>query len=180
MPTIEKRTNSKLQQPIKIVEKISSSSTNGAFLISPQNSSSSGILYTSESPTTIYGTVKSDRKPSSKKEKLLKRIREIAMHEDGWSGSDSLGASKQAVRNAEVFLNILFKGQLNPPSISLAEDGEIHFYWSTTNYICTLGFESTGCYTYYAETVSGKEVSSGEDVGIKMPLDEDLIKLLRD
>ena len=60
---------------------------------------------------------------------MLTRIRQLAIYPHGWDGADGKAPSQAAVRDAECFTRMLVHDDVYAPSISLATDGEINFFW---------------------------------------------------
>ncbi|MGW5961029.1 hypothetical protein [Methylorubrum thiocyanatum] len=110
---------------------------------------------------------------------LIKRIREIATYQAGWDGPESVGPTVETVKQAIDFARQLQSlGDIAPPYITAANDGEINFYWKTPHLALDLGFTGTGQYSYYGQTPDGAEFAEdGADVGQPLPLE--LIAALR-
>ncbi len=88
---------------------------------------------------------------------------------------------KLAVNDAEVFIEKLF--YYNPsiaiPIVSLANDGEVNFFWKTKNLKLDLGFYGDKTYSYYAKNPKlSNEVAYGDDISNEKTLPEAIIKLL--
>lgn len=110
----------------------------------------------------------------------VERIRELGAYDAGWNGADSIGPTRETVRQAIDFARQLTSfGKISRPYISLASDGEINFYWQTESGLTMdLGFTGTGRYSYFAETGDGREfIEDGAELG--EPLPADLIVALR-
>ncbi|WP_156311923.1 hypothetical protein [Methylobacterium platani] len=109
----------------------------------------------------------------------MKRIRSLATYEAGWDGPDSIGPTVETVKQAMAFAQHLQTlGDIAQPHVSLANDGEINFYWKTSRLALDLGFSGTGMYSYYGHTLDGVEfVEDGAD--IQQPLPSELIVALR-
>ncbi|GJD90745.1 hypothetical protein BHAOGJBA_4287 [Methylobacterium hispanicum] len=110
---------------------------------------------------------------------LIKRIRELATYQVGWDGPESVGPTIETVKQAIDFARQLQAlGDVAQPYVSLANDGEINFYWKTPRLALDLGFTGTGRYSYYGETPDGAEFAEdGAEIG--QPLPPDLIAVLR-
>lgn len=86
------------------------------------------------------------------------RIRTLSMYGAGWDGENSIGADEQTVYEAEELIRIIFKYNVHKPIISLANDGEINFYWNFDGSVLDLGVFGDGCYSYYFRSKDGKEI----------------------
>jgi hypothetical protein len=109
--------------------------------------------------------------------KMITRVRELASYKMGWDGFDGRPPSKEAVDEAEKFIISLSKYNISEPSISLASDGEINFYWKNNDFLLDLGFFGEGVYSYYAKKSSGEEYIQ-DDIKIDAPLPKTIIKLI--
>ena len=105
------------------------------------------------------------------------RIRTLSMYEDGWNGIDSVGAQKKTVLEAEGLARLMFKNTIRKPSISLASDGEINFYWNFNRNILDLGVFGDGYYSYYFRSNEGKEIFA-DDRPIKSIVDDEILKIV--
>lgn len=65
------------------------------------------------------------------------------------------------------------------PSIDVADDGEINFFWKSEGLHIDLGFYGTGTYSYFARRSNG-ESFKGDDIPASHGLTEELDKWLRD
>ena len=94
---------------------------------------------------------------------LIGRIREINSYDENWDGHQALKAPLSSISSAEEFVKQLsvIKGVLKP-SVSLATDGEIGFFWKQESFILDLGINEDGTYSYYAKLDSGKELFNDE------------------
>lgn len=110
----------------------------------------------------------------------VERIRALAAYEAGWNGPDSMAPTNETVRQAIDFARQLgVFGDIAQPYISLADDGEINFYWKTkAGLTMDLGFNGTSQYSYFAEIADGREfIEEGAELG--QPLPAELIVALR-
>lgn len=82
--------------------------------------------------------------------RLIAQVRELGTLDKGWHQPDSQPAPRRALEDAEAFLRSHEWEDLLLPIISLAEDGEINFYWSNENLYLDLGFFGDKTYSYYA------------------------------
>lgn len=110
--------------------------------------------------------------------KIGARIRQLATYRDGWFNPDSIGASPQAIQDAEKFVSLLDFRNLHNPYISLSEDGEINFWWNLPNFRLDLGIFGDGTYVYYARLSDGQEIAQ-DGVPINMPLPVEIMEQLQ-
>lgn len=117
--------------------------------------------------------------PVGEETAIIKHIRQVATYQVGWDGPESVGPTVSTVKQAIAFAQQLQAlGEIAQPYVSLANDGEINFYWKTPRLALDLGFTGTGQYSYYGETPDGVEFAEdGADIG--RPLPSDLIAVLR-
>jgi hypothetical protein len=109
---------------------------------------------------------------------MLARIRQLAIYPHGWDGAEGQAPSQAAVRDAECFTRILVHDDVYAPSISLATDGEINFFWMLPHFRLDLGFYGDGTYSYYGTTTTGDEFLADE-VSISTPLPAQILQLIR-
>jgi hypothetical protein len=109
---------------------------------------------------------------------MLTRIRQLGIYPRGWDGADGKAPSQAAVRDAECFTRILVHDDVYAPSISLATDGEINFFWMLPHFRLDLGFYGDGTYSYYGTTTTGDEFLADE-VSISTPLPAQILQLIR-
>lgn len=109
---------------------------------------------------------------------IKSQIDRISLYESGWNGERSIGASTLTVNDAKKFCEILFATDVRIPKVSLADDGEINFYWSFDKNILDLGFFGDGNYSYYFKGKDGKELFA-DDMPINEILNDKIIELIR-
>lgn len=109
---------------------------------------------------------------------MLTRIRQLAIYLHGWDGADGKAPSQAAVRDAECFTRILAHDDLYAPSISLATDGEINFFWMLSHFRLDLGFYGDGTYSYYGTTTTGDEFLADE-ISVSIPLPAPILRFIR-
>jgi hypothetical protein len=109
---------------------------------------------------------------------MLTRIRQLAVYPPGWDGANGKAPSQAAVRDAECFTRILVHDDIYAPSISLATDGEINFFWMLPHFRLDLGFYGDGTYSYYGTTTAGDEFLADE-VSVSTPLPTQVLQLIR-
>jgi hypothetical protein len=115
---------------------------------------------------------------ASRTDSMLARIRQLALYPQGWDGADGKAPSQAAVRDAECFTRILVDDDISSPSISLATDGEINFFWTLPHFRLDLGFYGDGTYSYYGTTTTGDEFLA-DDVSVSTPLPAQILRLIR-
>lgn len=83
----------------------------------------------------------------------------------------------QAFKDAEVFILKLPLNRTEMPTINVASDGEVNFYWSNSSGAkIDLGFFGNGTYSYYARGGTGREIS-GENIVTKHKVPDELIDI---
>jgi hypothetical protein len=102
----------------------------------------------------------------------IRRIRDLNVYSDGWNGPDSVGPHPAAIEDAEVFVRNLFSsGDVVPPHITLASDGEVNFFWRGPTGTVDLGFFGSGTYSYYAAPKDGTPGGSDSVMPNSIPRD---------
>jgi hypothetical protein len=109
---------------------------------------------------------------------MLTRIRQLGIYPQGWDGADGKAPSQAAVRDAECFTRLLVHDDIYAPSISLATDGEINFFWMLPHFRLDLGFYGDGTYSYYGTTTTGDEFLADE-VSVSTPLPAQILQFIR-
>ena len=109
---------------------------------------------------------------------MLTCIRQLSIYPHGWDGADGKAPSQATVRDAECFTGLLGHDDIYAPSISLATDGEINFFWMLPHFRLDLGFYGDGTYSYYGMTTTGDEFLADE-VSISTPLPAQILQLIR-
>lgn len=89
------------------------------------------------------------------------------------------GASKQAFVDANIFIenHALFLND-HPPMVSIANDGELNFYWKTQNVTLDLGFYGNTMYSYYL--LIEKEEYLADNISVNQRIDDLIIKKIKD
>ena len=143
-----------------------------------------GISSTSlNQPETAQVFIDSDAKeqcldPNRTDIQMLTRIRQLAIYPHGWDGANGKAPSQAAVRDAECFTRILVHDDVYAPSISLATDGEINFFWMLPHFRLDLGFYGDGTYSYSGTTTAGDEFLADE-IPVSTPLPTTILQLIR-
>ena len=106
------------------------------------------------------------------------RIRNLGMYEDGWNGINSIGADEKTVSEAVELVRLMLKNSTQKPVISLADDGEINFYWSFGSNILDLGVFGDGYYSYYFHSKDGEEIFA-DDKPIKSITDDQILNIIK-
>jgi len=109
---------------------------------------------------------------------MFARIRQLGLYPHGWDGADGKAPSQTAVRDAECFTRILVHDDVYAPTISLATDGEINFFWILPHVRLDLGFYGDGTYSYYGTTTTGDEFLADE-VSVSTPLPAQILQLIK-
>lgn len=89
---------------------------------------------------------------SSGLQQLQSRLRAIGAYEAGDLGPESKPASASSLLESGRFVEQIDWTTSKIPSLNLAEDGEINFFWSDPELYLDLGFYGDGTYSYYAKT----------------------------
>ena len=88
--------------------------------------------------------------------------------------------SSEAFADAFEFVSRLgLNSHSSMPSVDVADDGEVNFFWKSEDLHIDLGFYGTGTYSYFARRSNG-ESFKGDDIPASRGLVEDLDKWLRD
>ena len=95
-------------------------------------------------------------------------------------GPDVQAPSSEAFVDAFEFVSRLdLNSHSTMPSIDVADDGEINFFWKSEDLHIDLGFYGTGTYSYFARRNNGESLK-GDDIPGSRGLIEDLDKWLID
>ena len=105
------------------------------------------------------------------------RIRTLSLLEDGWNGLGSVAAKKETLLEAEDLVRLMFENTIREPTISLASDGEINFYWNFNKNILDLGVFGDGYYSYYFCSNEGKEIFA-DDKPIKSIINDEILNII--
>ena len=68
--------------------------------------------------------------------------------------------SEQAFSDAYDFILNIPLSQISSPIVSLADDGEVNFFWNVDDIYVDLGFYGDGQCSYFAQSKTGKKVYS--------------------
>lgn len=109
--------------------------------------------------------------------KAIAKVRKLRQYPDNWDGNGAVAPDRKAVSEAEDFMRILLSRELKLPYISLANDGEINFFWDDGDISLDLGFYGEGFYSYYGKDKNGKEYMADE-IPCSKELPADILKLL--
>lgn len=106
---------------------------------------------------------------------LLRQLEKIKDTPEDERWPDAKWPTEQAFDDAEKFI-----GNLDPtipaPHISLANDGEINFWWNDMGVYIDLGFYGTGSYSYYAKDKEGEEYGD-EEISASNGLPQEIMNL---
>ncbi|MBX9660474.1 MAG: hypothetical protein K2X00_18095 [Nitrospiraceae bacterium] len=90
--------------------------------------------------------------------RAIAKVRSFANYCEDWAGEGSVAPSKEAIREAELFLRVHFaKATAQAPHISASADGEINLFWDHAGHYVDVGFIGDGSVTYYAKLVGGAD-----------------------
>lgn len=106
------------------------------------------------------------------------QLARISGFTSGWNGRESIGASHQTIDEVREFSNLLFVQNVKLPIVSLADDGEINFYWNFDGKILDLGFFGDGFYSYYFKDGEGRELFA-DDKPIKEIICDEVVEFLK-
>ena len=109
--------------------------------------------------------------------RLLRRLQEFEQltESERWPTTD--WPTPQAFADARAFIRAWNKLSMLAPHLTLADDGEINFYWGHDGIHIDLGFYGTGAYSYYAHG-KGEERFSDNNVPAATGLPAELMGLL--
>ena len=109
--------------------------------------------------------------------RLLRRLYEFEQQNeaDRWPTTD--WPTPQAFADAGAFIRSWTIPSMPAPHLTLADDGEINFYWGQNGIHIDLGFYGTGKYSYYAHGKEGERFSD-DNVPASSGLPADLLGLL--
>jgi hypothetical protein len=148
-------------------------------LMKPKGTSSTSLNQPETAPVFIESGAKEPCLDTSHTgTQMLTRIRQLAIYPHGWDGADGKAPSQAAIRDAECFTRILVHDDIYAPSISLATDGEINFFWMLPHFRLDLGFYGDGTYSYYGMTTAGDEFLADE-IPVSTPLPIQILQLIR-
>jgi hypothetical protein len=147
--------------------------------MNPKGASSTPINQPETAQVFVETSAKEQCLDSSRVDiQMLTRIGQLGLYLHGRDGADGKAPSQAAVRDAECFTRILVHDDVYAPSISLATDGEINFFWVLPHVRLDLGFYGDGTYSYYEITTTGDEFLADE-VSVSTPLPAQLLQLIR-
>ena len=108
---------------------------------------------------------------------LLQRLAELysTPESERWPKAD--WPTRKAFEDAWQFTKQLPENLKELPHISLADDGEVNFAWSSDAIHIDLGFYGTGTFSYYGRDSDAREVF-GDDISVTSSLPEELTSLL--
>lgn len=104
---------------------------------------------------------------------MLKRIALLSTYQAEWNGAGSIGPTIGAVSDAMRFAGFLLStDNVADPYITLADDGEINFYWKLNSLVMDLGVTGNGRYSFFAQTPDGREfIEDGAQIDEPLPPD---------
>lgn len=80
---------------------------------------------------------------------LIDKVDTFESLESGWAGADSVPPKSAAISQARQFIHLL-PSDTKLPHISVAEDGEINFFWRSDSTYIDVGFYGDNLIHYYA------------------------------
>jgi hypothetical protein len=102
------------------------------------------------------------------KDIVIQDIKDLTKYNIGWFESYSLPASKQAIEDAIDFIEKI--QNLNKlPHVSLADDGEVNFFWDHGDVRIDLGFYGDCTYSCYVKSDHGEFVEDGISLYMDIP-----------
>ena len=108
---------------------------------------------------------------------LLRRLQQFEQQTDSDRWPATEWPRPQAFADARTFIRAWNKMPMPAPHLTLADDGEINFYWGEDGIHIDLGFYGTGAYSYYAHG-KGEERFSDNNVPASSGLPVELLGLL--
>lgn len=110
-------------------------------------------------------------------ETLVQRLADLSSTPEKQRWPDADWPTKEAFEDALQFTKQLSEDLEELPHISLADDGEVNFAWTSGAIYVDLGFYGTGAYSYYGRDGDGLE-SFGDDISVTSTLPGELTSLL--
>ena len=117
--------------------------------------------FTSKSWEVTWPVLLDARNSEDPKSSLIKKVESFALLESGWASTNSVPPNSVAMSQACQFIDLLPVGT-TLPHISVAEDGEINFFWRSDSTYIDVGFYGDNSIHYYAraeESDIDKEMS---------------------
>ncbi len=151
-----------------------------AILTNPISTPPSVSRFESKTANTPKVSSSIDIAKATNREDLLAiaRIRMFRTYADGWNGPESVAPTRATIKEAETFARYLFGiGSIVPPYISASGDGEVNFYWKTSDWVIDLGFFGDGLYSYYARFENGHEILE-DGASLNKPLPQKIVELI--
>ena len=87
--------------------------------------------------------------------KLLVQLRMFQQTPEGERWPGAIWPNTQAFADARTFISRLPLNEIPLPEISLADDGEVNFFWKNDGVYIDLGFYGTGTCSYFARGKDG-------------------------
>ena len=117
--------------------------------------------FTSKSWEVTWPVLLDARNSEDPKSSLIKKVESFALLESGWASTKSIPPNSAAMSQACQFIDLLPVGT-TLPHISVAEDGEINFFWRSDSTYIDVGFYGDNLIHYFAradESDIDKEMS---------------------
>ena len=101
--------------------------------------------------TWMQGIVANLNIPKDPKNELFNKVESFSELQPGWASEGSLAPTPIAISQARQFIDLLPSGtQL--PHVSVAEDGEINFFWHSESSYIDVGIYGDNKIHYYVES----------------------------
>ena len=117
--------------------------------------------FTSKSWEVTWTVLLDARNSEDPKSSLINKVESFALLESGWASTNSVPPNSAAISQACQFIDLLPVGT-TLPHISVAEDGEINFFWRSDSTYIDVGFYGDNLIHYFAradESDIDKEMS---------------------
>ena len=114
---------------------------------------------------------------SAQNNRLVMQLKAIEHTEESERWPEAVWPPKKAFIDAFEFVKLLPLSQIPTPDISLANDGEINFYWNANGVYVDLGIYGTGTLSYFAKKENERKIY-GENIPADEGLPHDLKALL--
>ncbi len=105
--------------------------------------------FTSKSWEVTWPVLLDARNSEDPKSSLIRKVESFALLESGWASTNSVPPNSAAMSQAYQFIDLLPVGT-TLPHISVAEDGEINFFWRSDSTYIDVGFYGDNSIHYYA------------------------------
>ena len=127
------------------------------------------INFSPNDTTPLQFLISKDRFNENSKTNLLNKVEEFSHLKPGWGETDSIPPNTNAISQARKFIDLLPAGA-DLPQISVAEDGEVIFFWRSDSAYVDVGLWGDDEIYYYAHVenagidVDGSELFSAQSL----------------